>query len=218
MSDAAFEITWTGFPAAPPIDHIKVRAKRNAAAPSTWTHVATGLAANSRLVVSPAPTAGSVFEFQPIGCDAGGKPVAFGSVSRAMALSAGQNFTAAYQAWQATYPTAGQPGEDSDGDGLSNLLEFASGFDPLDETVPASALTDVTNRFSFRYTRQSGRFVTWRCEGSTDLRSWSELLPVAECTEQVISSQAGSEVIEVTAPPPAGTPPWFLRLRVSPVP
>jgi hypothetical protein len=44
LSDGAAEITWTSFPEALPVSEIKVRAKRKAAAPSTWTTVAAGRA------------------------------------------------------------------------------------------------------------------------------------------------------------------------------
>ncbi|MGI8604906.1 MAG: glycerophosphodiester phosphodiesterase [Verrucomicrobiales bacterium] len=218
LSDGAVEITWPSFPGSPLVDQIKVRAKRKAAAPSTWAPVAAGLSPNARLAVAGGLPAGTLYEFQPIGYDASGAPIAFGSVAETSTFTAGQNFTAAYQAWQSANPGVGSAAEDTDGDGLSNLFEYSGNLDPLDSSLPGGSFLTVTGALSVQFTRPAGRFVLWRCEASTDLQTWTPLLPLVECDEEIIEARALSDVVKVSAPPPDGASRWFLRLRLSPVP
>jgi hypothetical protein len=98
------------------------------------------------------------------------------------------------------------------------LLEYAADSDPLDKSSPTAPLLTTSGPSSFQYVRPAGRFVLWRCEGSTDLQTWRALLPRVEYQEEIVSPRALSDLVEVTAPPPAAAAQWFLRLRVSPVP
>jgi hypothetical protein len=172
----------------------------------------------SRLDVAAALQPDTLYEFQPIGYDAANHPIAFGSVTDATTAAAGQNFALSYQAWRSTHPGTGAPDEDNDGDLIPNLLEYAYDSDPLGPSAPVESIQSVNGAVEYRYNRRTGRFVLWRCEGSTDLQTWTPMVPLTDCQEAVLSSQDGNQVVRVTARPPAGAAQWFLRLTASPVP
>ncbi len=215
LSDGAVQVDHTAFPNPPVGSEVRLRHKPKAAPPTAWTDVLPAQDARARrtLVTGLAPA--TLHEFQPILWQ-DGRPVAFGSVTDATTLSAGQNFAAAWAAWQAAHPGVGAPDADTDGDGVSNLLEFATGNDPLQASDGGAVLTTLTSS-SLRYRRQAGTYVVWDLQASTDLAGWQTLLPGAEWQESAISSGPLLDVMEVTLPVPS-TPQRFVRAIVTPLP
>ena len=90
-------------------------------------------------------------------------------------------------AWEATYPTASDPAMDSDGDGLTNLEEYAAGTDP---TNPASVLriTRFTagNPTTLEFDAVSNKTYTVQHTDRLPGGSWSKLLDViARATNRI---------------------------------
>lgn len=100
-----------------------------------------------------------------------------------------------YAIWRQRYfPDGGNdsgPLADPDGDGIPNLLEFATGSPPLlPNTIPGGLQPDSSPangqpRLAMPLRRRAGCTGTWVLEGSTDLSTWT---PV----EHTISTRSGS--------------------------
>lgn len=90
---------------------------------------------------------------------------------------------------QAT-PTTADWNADPDGDGMSNLLEYALGGVPTARDVPAGyAMSANTGKLELRYIRPPGRSdLVYRVEASTDLSSWVQI--------EVIDTEAGPLQLE----------------------
>jgi alpha-tubulin suppressor-like RCC1 family protein len=108
-----------------------------------------------------------------------------GNATYAAAMSIDRSFTvsANLASWQLTRFTSAElldaqisgPNADPDGDGLSNLLEYALGLEP--RTATTSGLPEVAataSEWTYTYTRPSDRTdVTYAVEISTDLGAWT---------------------------------------------
>ena len=110
----------------------------------------------------------------------------------------------------------GADANDFEGDGLSNLLEFAIGGDPKAFTLPPGALTRVGNTLEFRYQRAKRALAdgfTFRVEFRDDLASgnWSN----AGVTEQVLSEDAQLQQVKASLTIPATQSRGFARVNVS---
>ena len=80
--------------------------------------------------------------------------------------------------WMASHELVGDPAvTDSDQDGTVDLVEFATGSDPLRFSPPAVLLeTDSTGRLLVKYPRHlSHDGVTIRAESSSDLKVWEAM-------------------------------------------
>jgi glycerophosphoryl diester phosphodiesterase len=221
LSDAAAQVTWSRFANTPPIAEVRVRAKRKAAPPSTWTNAVVGLPSIALTAFPTGLRTNTLYEFQPIGYDAAGNPVAFGSVSETNTLAPGNNFTNAYAAWQTNYPGVGAPAANPDDDFYPNLVEFALGLNPFDAAVPLEARPTTTiqnGTLILQYRRRAGSFVRHSYESSTDLQAWTPLFEFVNYTAQVQPAPAGMEIVTVRAVVPPGAPHWFLRTRVQAIP
>lgn len=109
---------------------------------------------------------------------------------------------------------------DPDGDGLSNLMEFAQNINPLQASLEplssggTSGLPVLKNvggwRFEFlRRTSSSASGITYIPEWSQDLLTWSPLAGTPQVTP------INSEWERVSWPVSPNTPRWFARLRVT---
>lgn len=111
--------------------------------------------------------------------------------------------------------TSGGPSLDPDGDGLSNLMEYALGLDPvLRSTLLANAALNAGN-LEYIYTRSKTAFT-----GGIQFQvQWSETLEASSwsgsnVTEQVLSDDGTTQQVKATLPAGSGGR-RFVRLRVQ---
>ncbi len=99
---------------------------------------------------------------------------------------------------------------DRDGDGLTNLLEYAFNTDPLSSSV-APALSLDGPDFVIIYRRNdAANDVGFTIRGTTDFTTWTD----ANATEQVQSDDGITSVIRAQIPNPGG-PQHFYRIEVT---
>lgn len=97
---------------------------------------------------------------------------------------------------------------DPDGDGASNLLEYALGTQPLETSSNASLTTHYTNsQLTVSYVRQPRSDLTYRVEAGTDLVTWPEILQISTGSDNVMGT--------VSVASPSILPRRFMRLRVT---
>ena len=116
----------------------------------------------------------------------------------------------AFQSWQLQYfGTTASTGSsaataDPAGDGMSNLLKYALGADPLASGVQQlPTATTVGGKLELTFTRARSD-VTYLVEGSSDLQTWSTL-----ATNPGVVGQS------VTVQDTASSTPRFLRLQIT---
>lgn len=118
---------------------------------------------------------------------------------------------ARFSAQQMLDPAVGGPSADPDGDGLSNLTEYALGREPkVAEAAPAPVASNDGTDWIFTYTRPADRTdVTYAVEVSTDLATWT--------TSGVTHARtvAGATETWQGRVAMAGRPQVFFRLKVS---
>jgi hypothetical protein len=122
---------------------------------------------------------------------------------------------------------SGEPAKDTDGDGLADLFEFASGSDPENPnsrliptaTIAAFEVNGVrANYFVFSYNhRVTVQGVKFTVEWSKDLKIWSatdsSLMPVGTVTNRdgtITETYRGASPVLISA-----TQPLFYRLKVQ---
>ncbi len=120
-------------------------------------------------------------------------------------------FLSAWQAWRDQYfalPDGGagaNAGDDTDGDGVGNLLEFALGGNPLaPDAMRLPTLSPVGAAFRFQY-RKDGSGLSYSVEKTSALAS-----PWSAAVEAEQTDGAGNYWREFTGPSPL-----FVRLRVA---
>lgn len=107
-----------------------------------------------------------------------------------------------------------KPGDDLDGDGLTNLQEYLLGTYPLDRLDGLSlAVLEVVNGFArLRFSTVTGR--TYAIKSSSDLQAWSpQTFAIGTAAGPTVSSHRASDITQVdvwVALPPGGTA--FYRL------
>lgn len=123
-----------------------------------------------------------------------------------------------FQGWINThYPALSDktPGGDPDGDGISNLREFAFGLDPGSPSLsPVIALPNRTTGV-FRYTRRSGTGLTYTVQTSTNLVNW---VPdtVATAGQVVTATNGEVQTVQVTLTgAPLGGTKFFVRVSAE---
>lgn len=101
---------------------------------------------------------------------------------------------------------------DPDGDGLVNLVEFATGGHPLAFTPPVGQLVKNGSNLEFTYTRPTAvtAELNYQLQASITLSgTWTTVV----ITSTVLSDDGTTQVVKATAP--AGTGKRFVRLRVT---
>lgn len=107
-------------------------------------------------------------------------------------------------------PLIGGPLADPDGDGMTNLLEYALGSDPKSPAPAPLAIQLAADRWHFTYERPTDRAdIAYVVEVSTDLQNWT----TSGVTHESIASTADRAQWRATHPRTTGT--IFFRLRVS---
>ncbi|MBK8092952.1 MAG: choice-of-anchor D domain-containing protein [Verrucomicrobiaceae bacterium] len=106
--------------------------------------------------------------------------------------------------------------QDPDGDGITNLMEFATGQHPLNSTTPVQSFTRGTGgECIFTYQRSKaavadGLLFTVQHNATLDPAGWSSL----GVTETILSDDGTLETVQATIPAPTGSA-CFTRLRVQ---
>jgi alpha-galactosidase len=123
-----------------------------------------------------------------------------------------------YMTWRNSYPGLGLPGEDDDGDGLSNDFERIFGLNPKSaaSASPYPAPFDSeSGLFSYSRRKKSMTNLNYKVWASTDLENWFE----DNASVQSITSTAGDVEIMGTLIDPAllAEPRLFLQVRATPV-
>ena len=114
-----------------------------------------------------------------------------------------------------TSANSGADSADPDGDGLSNLMEYALGLDPNSSGVMPAVLALNGANLEYSYTRSTAakdNGVTYQIEWSDTLAagSWS----TETVNQQITSTQGALETVKASVPKGNGGK-RFLRLRVS---
>lgn len=223
-STATFTFTRTG-PTTSPL-YVPLAWGGTAVAGTHYTAPAAGL-------LIPAGAASATLVITPIADDiAQGSRTVTLTVASDFSLSAGTSASAfatiedkPYDAWRHARFTAEQlsdtavsgPDADPDGDGFSNLLEYALGAEPL--TADASSRPPVvgvdSDLITLSYFAPAGRGdLTYLVEWSVDLSTWQTgAAYVAELSRVAIDG--GETVVMRATTPLASEPRQFLRLRAT---
>ena len=176
---------------------------------------------------------------------AGVQPADAGTYTLTAANAAGQAVSGpavltvqqTYATWQAAHFTAAEiaaglaaDGDDLTGDGVSNLVKYALGIDPITGTggsLPVGTYTAANGALQLVFTRDTARTdIDYVVEASPDLRQWT---PIASSTSGAPTANLGGALTVIENPVPGtnqvnvvvedsqstGAPePQFLRLKV----
>jgi uncharacterized delta-60 repeat protein len=118
--------------------------------------------------------------------------------------------------WGLIWASENEDNQDPDRDGMINLMEFATGAHPLQNSTPAQSLTLGTGgQLIYTYQRAKaavadGLIFTVQHNATLDLAGWSS----TGITETILSDDGTIQVIEATIPAPTGTA-CFTRLHVQ---
>ncbi|MEO5712271.1 MAG: autotransporter-associated beta strand repeat-containing protein [Luteolibacter sp.] len=116
-----------------------------------------------------------------------------------------------YDSWASSNGISGQPSaDDTDKDGLSNLVEYGLGLNPTTSSQPPGSYNPSTRVLSFNKGADaiSNGDVSWIIEESTTLGVWTPM----------VTQNAGDATPAISYTLPAGQPKEFARLKVVKVP
>ncbi len=128
--------------------------------------------------------------------------------------------TTSAQSWITTHFTESElddeaisgPTADPDGDGLTNLLEYALGLDPRSpDTTGLPEMSTTETDWVYTYTRPVDRDdITYAVEISSDLSGWS----TTGITHELVSTDGGTQTWRATVPLSSATSLYF-HLKIS---
>ena len=119
---------------------------------------------------------------------------------------------------QALSPDSDNAGQDSDNDGLPNLIEYALGTDPNSPTILPSLIQNITDPVNvFEYTRDitAAENTEQTLQYSTDLVIWENLLIEESNTDITISPVDGENERVSISLTPDDSQRFFTRLEVT---
>ena len=205
-ADARVSLGWSGLPGA-----FGYTVQRATAASGPWTTLAT-LPGSASAWLDNAVTPGATYYYRVAISDGVGD----GSVSPTVSTQAVNS----YAAWSAqAFGGAGDPAlvaadADPDGDGLTNLLEYAFATGPLTADAAGAAprlATDAAGNLVFEFRRaRAATDLAFVVQSSAELGTWTDSTVVPE----VIAQESTHEVVRVTIPRGEASR-LFVRLRVA---
>jgi autotransporter-associated beta strand protein len=141
----------------------------------------------------------------------------FSGTAGKVLVTSGPGGVSDYSTWAAVYLPAdvSNPALDADGDGMSNLQEYAFGLSP----VSGASVNPISDKLSkatglFSYTRRATTGLTYTVSTSTDLVTWTL---DAAATQTVTSTALGIETVKVTlsAAVPLTATKIFVRVKAT---
>ncbi len=145
-----------------------------------------------------------------------------GNTNYFAAVSIDRSFviTASAESWLSTHFTESELTNeaisgalaDPDGDGLTNLLEYALGLDPRStDTTGLPEMSTTATDWVYTYTRPTDREdITYEVVISTDLSGWSS----TGVTHELVSTSGSTQTWQATVPSTTGANLYF-RLKIS---
>jgi hypothetical protein len=128
-----------------------------------------------------------------------------------------RTYTAWRRAWFADDDPDGDRLADPDGDGYSNLIEYACAGDPTSAAslfLPLQVIARDAAHAHLAYTRVRGTGLLWRHEVSGDLINWTDAASApASVTSQITDNNDGTETVDLSIDNPTAT--HFLRVRAE---
>jgi hypothetical protein len=124
-----------------------------------------------------------------------------------------------YNAWAGPdgFNLSGGPGDDDDGDGLSNFQEFAFGLDPTSgaSVNPVTDTSDLATLGQFSYTRLANSGLTYTVWVSTDLLDWGTEPATITDEPGAPDEESGVQtvLVELNDPPSGGR--VFVRVKAE---
>ncbi len=105
---------------------------------------------------------------------------------------------------------------DPDGDGVSNLLEYALNLNPLVGDSSSLAFEDDDGTLGFTYRRNLNALdLDYTIQDTTNLAEPSSWMTVTPLGETILSDDGATRVIKARFDKPAGESRYFLRLRTA---
>ena len=166
------------------------------------------------LLSSTSPVSTSNFVIGSVPSGFGGTLSASGGV---LSVTIGVQTTTALESWRQTnFGSTSNSGNgadsaDPDGDGLSNLLEYATNGNPMVAGTSPLTVARSGNFLTLTYTRIADGTLTYAVEGSNDLATWSTVA-TANNPSTGVQNTAGPVTVTDTV---SLTARRFLRLKVS---
>lgn len=112
-----------------------------------------------------------------------------------------------YSTWATANGITGEPAAgDFDGDGISNLVEYALGLNPTTSSVPAGTFDGSLLSFTKGTEAKANGDVTYEIEQSSDLSEWVVVVP------------HHAESLEISHTLPSGQTKEFARLKITQLP